>query len=96
MSTRWNKRNFTLKIEEMVEATSEKSSADNYLNFDGIGRQEIEGELLTLPSVLWAGTAPTMLTSEVQNTIIAEIITAEKIGVEWDGFATTSLDRSCS
>jgi len=37
-----------------------------------------------------------MLTSEVQNTIIAEIITAEKIGVEWDGFATTSLDRSWS
>lgn len=96
MSLPWNKRNVKIIIEEMEETTDQKSSGDAFINVIGRGRQKIQGTAYAVPIVIWAGTALTFLTSEVKNTITAEKITAEKISVNWDGFALTALERSWS
>ena len=93
MSTRWNKRNVTIKIEEMEETELERTSDAYYIQVTGKGRKKLEGTAMRAVSVFWDETAVTALTRD-SGTIRIETQNAEVIGVSWDEAATTTLERS--
>jgi hypothetical protein len=96
MATRWNKRNVTIKMEEMEETTLERNSDEYYIQVRNKGRKKLQGTIQgRLTSGDWDESADPTFDSPL-FTIIFSVEAAEIIGADWDESADPTLERSWS